>query len=330
MLNNNFINKFKNKKFAHLDLSRKNKNIILIGTILILFFILFFIFIFNNSYSFIPASQVVDQTLLRVLVSVFAGFALSVAGASMQGITRNYLSGPTTLGLLPAVTLGSIVFQAFNLHGTYLIFIISILFSFVVMAINFISSKINYKDNNNFKPILVGLILGASISSVNIIIASTNSNINEQIISWLGSTTQGFSWDRFIYAGPLIIIGIFILLLMSSRLNIIEESPLLAKSLGINMNRTYWIVGIGTILVTSSSVLLIGSVVIIGIVMPHLTRIILKTRNYKLVTPISGLLSSIVIMFGMWINIRFTLGLNLFAVIVSLPVFLYMFLGNKK
>ncbi|MEG2232733.1 MAG: iron chelate uptake ABC transporter family permease subunit [Bacilli bacterium] len=52
-------------------------------------------------------------------------------------------------------------------------------------------------------------------------------------------------------------------------------------------------------MVTSSSVLLIGSVVIIGIVMPHLTRIILKTRNYKLVTPISGLLSSIVIMFGM-------------------------------
>lgn len=327
---NEFINKFQNKKFVKLNLSRNKINIIQIGFIISLFLILFFIFIFNNSYNFIQADQILNETLLRVLVSMFAGFSLAIAGASMQGVTRNYLSGPTTLGLLPAVTLGSIIFQISNLNGTYLIFIISISFSFVVMLINFISIKINYKDANNFKPILIGLILGASISSINIIIASTSNNINEQIIAWIGSTTQSFDWNRFIYAAPLICIGILILTSMASRLNIIEENSALAKSLGININSTYWIVGFGTILVTTSSILLIGSVVIIGIVMPHITRFIFRSRNYKLIMPMSGFLSAIVIMFGMWINIRFTVGLNLFAVLLCLPAFLYLFLRNKK
>lgn len=326
---NEFIIKFKNQKFIKINFNRKRTNKILIGLIISLFIFLFFIFIFNNSYNFIPSNKVLDETLLRVLVSVFAGFSLAIAGASMQGVTRNYLSGPTTLGLLPAVTLGSIIFQISNLNSTYLVFIISIVFSFLVMAINFVSLKINYKDSNNFKPILIGLILGATISSVNIIIASTNNNINEQIINWIGSTTQNFSWNRFIFAAPLIGIGILILTSMSSRLNIIEENSALARSLGININSTYWIVGIGTILVTTSSVLLIGSVVIIGIVMPHITRFIFRSRNYKLIMPMSGLLSAIVIMFGMWINIRFTVGLNLFAVLLCLPTFLYLFLRKK-
>lgn len=290
---------------------------------------LFLIFLFNNSYSFIASSEIYNQTLLKTLSSALCGFGISVAGAAMQGITRNDLAGPTTLGLLPAATLGVVIFQLFNLQGPYIIFLLAILFCFLVILTNFVFLKLSANKTNDFKPILLGLILGAGISSINIIVSTTNINVTDQINNWIGSTTLGMSYDRLVICGPAIIVGCVLIFSCYKKLNIIEEDINKAISFGINVKLTYWIISIGTILITVSSVMLVGAIVIIGIVMPHLIRMIFKTRNYLHVITFSGLLTSMLIMFSVWINTRYSIGLNLFAVIVSTPIFIYLLFRRK-
>lgn len=324
-----FLYNLKAKKFLEVQYKKKI-NISLYIFLGLFWLLLFFLFLFHNSYNFIPIDEVQSQTLLKTLVACFAGFGLSAAGASMQGITRNDLAGPTTLGLLPAATLGLIIYQLIGFNGTYLIFIFGIVISFLVILINFISLKIKSYESNNYKSILIGFILGAGISSINVIISSVNPNVQEQIVAWLGSTTLGYTWEKFIYSAPLITIGIAILMFMTKKINIIEEDLSLASSLGIKIKRVYWIVASAMILITVSSVVLIGSVVIIGIVMPHLIRFIFRTRNYKVVIPMSGIITSMVLMFSIWMNTRYTIGLNLFAVVISTPLFLYLIFKRKK
>ena len=87
--------------------------------------------------------------------------------------------------------------------------------------------------------------------------------------------------------------------------------------------------GIASVLLTISAVNLVGSLVIIGIVIPHLTRMILGTKNYYMVTPVSGILTGTIIMIAMYINSIAGLGLNLYAVIISVPIFIYMIMKRN-
>ena len=86
------------------------------------------------------------------------------------------------------------------------------------------------------------------------------------------------------------ILGGLLIILISKKLNIVVKVPFLAKSLGVKIDQIYWISGIASALITVSSVILVVSIAMLWIVIPHLIRKLFKTRNYLVDTPSSGLL----------------------------------------
>lgn len=248
-------------------------------------------------------------------------------------MSRNSLAGPTTLGFIPIATLGIFVVEVANLTKyTYLFYLFAFLFSLIALFVNFISIKY---DKDSYKLVLVGLIFGAFISSLTAILQSYFSLSFGNVNIWIGQTQinyflGSFKYERLIYSSIITLIGFVLVITHSKKLNIIESNLTLAMSLGINVRKVYWIMGLASILLTISAVNLIGSLVIIGIVMPHLARLILGTRNYYIVTPVSGFLTGTTIMIAMYINAIYNFGLNLYAVIVALPIFVYMMFVRKK
>lgn len=306
-------------------------------SICVLIFLLIFVglYIFTLMFTGIsfktnPKDWIEYNTLLRTSSALLVGFGLAIAGCGMQGVTRNDLSGPTTLGLLPAATLGIIIAEAFKLKEIYYVFIFGFLISFVVIGINFISLKIKAYNTNNFKSVLIGLILGALLSSMSLIITTVFPYISQKVSFWIGSTSSNnYTWDRFIYSAPLIAIGCVMILIMQNKLNIIEKDISIALTLGINVKLVYWIVGIATILISISSVLLLGSIAIIGVVIPHICRMLLKTKDYRWIMPVSGLMSSTVLMFAVLMDVMFQFGISLFTVITFVPIFILIMFKKK-
>lgn len=334
----------KNTKFVN-DLKswRKTKNyrIVILITVLVVFIVLFLTMLFINpiepSETIINnASFVIEKNLLPMLVGLISGIALSTAGCAMQGITRNSLAGPTTLGFLPIATMGIFVVKAIGLDKqTYFLYIFAFVFSLIALLINYLGMRNSYKSGANFKIILVGLIFGALITSINAVLVSYFPQINESVQMWLGSTNitynlGNFKWEKFIYSAPLILLAFIVILSYAKKLNIVESDINLAITLGINIKKMYLVLGLASITLTIASINLIGSVVIIGIVMPHLARALLNTRNYNQIIPISSLMTGLLLTVAMYINNFYSLGLNLYAVAISAPIFLYLIFFRKK
>lgn len=326
-----FINKIRSARTTW-----KYKLAIIIAAVLIFFSIFIGLLLkypFNNTTNiFNDPFRVIDTNLLPLLVGFVSGFALSVAGSAMQGVSRNSLAGPTTLGFMPVATLGIFLVQVLDLKNiTIMFYLFSFIASFIALGVNFLTIR---KNSNGYKMVLVGLIFGAFISSFTAIIQTLFTTQFEVVNIWIGQTQLNyflgsFKYERLIYSTVFTLIGFVLVIVYSKKLNIIENNLTLALSLGINVKRVYWIMGIASVLLTISAVNLVGSLVIIGIVIPHLTRMILGTKNYYMVTPVSGILTGTIIMIAMYINSIAGLGLNLYAVIISVPIFIYMIMKRN-
>lgn len=330
------IKKHKNlnyKKFFSVPYKSMNIYRSVCTTIFLLIFISLYVFtLFFTGISFKTniSDWIEYNTLLRTTSALLVGFGLAVAGCGMQGVTRNELSGPTTLGLLPAASLGIIIAEAFKLKEIYYVFIFGFIISFIAIGINFISLKIRAYNTNNFKSVLIGLILGALLSSIALIITTIFPYISEKVNFWIGSTsTNNYTWERFSYAAPFIVLGSIMIFSMQNKLNIIEKDISIAITLGINVKMVYWVIGTATILISISSVLLLGSIAIIGIVIPHVCRMLLKTKDYRWIMSVSGLMSATILMFAVLMDVMFQFGISLFTVITFVPIFILIMFKKK-
>lgn len=332
-----FISEIKKKKFIDFSFLNNQKKLFtwrisFLSTILVLFVIFFLISTLNDGYGFIAndSQKILNTTLLKTLAGLLCGYGLTCAGCAMQSVTKNELAGPTTLGFMPAATLGIMIYQIIQYPSIPLMIFFAFLFAAIIFLINYLSLKFQKEYNKGYKMILIGVIIGAFITTISSIITTYVPIANQTILPWIGTISTNLSWDYFKYCAPLIIIGILMITWKTKTFNIVENDKELANSLGVNYELTFWISGIGSILITVSSVVLIGSVTMIGIVIPHLVRMIFRTRNYKFIMPVSGILCATIIIFSLWINSKYTLGLNLFSTIISVPLFIYIISRRNK
>lgn len=327
----------KNKKFMNLNFLEDKKNLkiwrsVFVSILLIAFIIIFIISILNNGLRFVvgDAQIIINETLLKTLCGFICGFGLTTAGAAMQSVTRNELAGPTTLGFMPAALIGIMIYQVIPISSPALMIFLAFIFSFIIFMISYLAIRMQKKYNKNYKIILIGVIIGAFITTISSVIITYVPQINQNILPWIGTITTNISWTNFYYCAPLILIGILLISIKIKTLNLIESDKELAKSLGVNYELTFWMVGIGSILITVSSVILIGSITMIGIVIPHLMRMLFRTKRYEVIIPLSGLFASTIVMFALWINSLYTLGLNIFTSVISTPLFLYIIFRRNK
>lgn len=331
IVNNNIQLNIKKKYFVNFTGTNIYKVLCLLTIFLLFVGLFFFTLIYTGiSYRTNPKDWIEYGTLLRTSSACIVGFGLSVAGCGMQGATRNDLSGPTTLGLLPAATFGILVAQAMGFDQVYLIFIFGLVSCFLILLVNFSTTKIKGYSTDNFKTILVGLIMGALLTSAGIVLKSIFPKITETMVVWIGDINfKNYTWERFSYAAPSILIGVIMIMFVQNKLNIIEKDVALATSLGINIKAVYWTVGIACVLISISSILLLGSVVIIGIVIPHICRMLLRTRDYRWLIPTSGILTALILNFATLMNVMFQLGITLFTVVLFVPIFIIMMFRKK-
>ncbi|WP_173917243.1 iron ABC transporter permease [Halobacillus sp. Marseille-Q1614] len=229
--------------------------------------------------------------LPRVLLALFVGASLSVAGASFQGLLRNPLADPYTIGVSSGAALGAVAVLYFQITiaflGSYTLPVIAILGGFITMMGVFIITRLASRDLNIETIILAGIIISAFIGAViSLIIALSDREDMRQILYWLMGNIGMRGWEHVQLIVPFFIVGVLLLLSRASDLNAFALGEESAGHLGVNVQGGKVMILVGASLLTGASVAVSGSIGFVGLVIPHFVRLI-TGPDHKHVLPLS-------------------------------------------
>ena len=220
----------------------------------------------------------------RIVMSVLAGAALAICGGVFQSIFRNPVCDPYILGISSGASLGAAI--AFILDWDAVLFgitlpalITALLTLFLILGI----ARLKGKHNTNTL-LLIGIALNFFISAMITLMIVMNQKEMHKIYFWTMGSLTHVSWFEIAWLVPIMIICISILFYYSKYLNIMQVGSETAQTLGIDTRKTTYIVLITSSVLISVVVAFCGSIGFIGLIMPHVARLLVGSNNRRLFT----------------------------------------------
>ncbi|MCX8182023.1 MAG: iron ABC transporter permease [Candidatus Methanomethyliaceae archaeon] len=265
--------------------------------------------------------------LPRILLALFGGIALSVSGASLQSVFKNPLVDSYILGLSAGAGLGAALAIAFlpNIIGLTQLF--AFLFSFMAFMLTYFVAR-DRGQASTVSLVLAGVIVTALFSAaLSMIKFFTVPEKLSSVVYWLMGSMAVSGWKEVLYSVPLILLSFLIITLMRWRLNVLSMGDEEAKSLGINVERDRLVVLLTTTLMVSSFVSVAGIIGWVGLVIPHLVRMLVRTPDNRIVIPISASLGGVFLLLADDVARSLTsyeLPVGVITTIIGAPFFLYL------
>ncbi|QKS73156.1 iron ABC transporter permease [Paenalkalicoccus suaedae] len=225
----------------------------------------------------------------RMLLAFFVGASLALAGAAFQGLLRNPLADPYTIGVSSGSALGavSVIFLQLSFLGAFTLPIVSIISGFITLFIVFGLVRLSSRQMAVETIILAGIIVSAFIGSIlSLIIALGDQDSMTQIIYWLYGSVGMRGWSYVQLLLPFFLVGSIMLLAKYRELNAFALGEEQASYIGVNVQRGKSMILIGASLLTGSAVAVSGTIGFVGLVIPHLVRLLVGP-NHKHVLPLS-------------------------------------------
>jgi len=275
--------------------------------------------------------------LPRIFMGIIAGVGLAAAGTVMQGITRNPLVSPFTIGVSSAAAFGASVAIMFGVGllqiGTYLIitnaFISALVCSFIVFGL----AKLKGASPETL--VLAGIALAYFFSALTSILHFFASE--EQLmmmVHWtFGSLTRA-GWNEILITAIVLIVTLPILMHFSWDLNVmVLADDETAKSLGVNTQRVRAVSLILSAFITATIICFTGIIGFVGLVAPHLSRMIIG-GDHRFLLPASCLVGSILTIsadiIGRIIVPPIILPIGIVISFIGVPLFIYLLIRKKE
>lgn len=229
--------------------------------------------------------------LPRIIAAMLVGAGLSISGASFQGLFRNPLVSPYILGVASGAGFGACLGILISEN----IFVIQLMaFSFGILAafLAYSLSK-SCKTTATLVLVLSGIIVGAvftALTSLIKYIADPYDKLPEMVF-WLMGSLSSIRVGDLIYVTPAMLAGMLVLILIGWRINVISLGEEEARSLGIDTRKMTILVVICATLVTTSAISISGIIGWVGLVVPHISRMLVGP-SYKKLLPMSVFLGA--------------------------------------
>ena len=220
--------------------------------------------------------------LPRILIAALTGAGLSVAGAALQGIFRNPLVGPQIIGVSSGAALGGAV--AIVLFSS-LMLTTALAFVGGLLAMTLVYFLGRYGGSTRvLMLILAGVVISAfftALISLLTYFADPNSTL-PTIVFWLMGSFSTITYHKLFLVTLPVLLGILLLFLLRFRINVLSLGDENAAALGVSVEKTRWLVLIATTLITAATVAVAGTIGWVGLVVPHIARIIVGPDHQKL------------------------------------------------
>lgn len=274
-----------------------------------------------------------ELRLPRIVMSLLAGASLAICGAVFQAVFRNPICDPYILGISSGASLGAAI--AFILGWDLLFFGITIpalitglLTLFLIVGVSRIG-----KNRNTQTLLLAGIAVNFLISAVITLLIVVNQKEMSKIIFWTMGSFATVTWHDIVFLMPIIVLSVFPLFYYAKDLNIMQLGSDTAKSLGVNTERVTMTVLIFSSLLIACVVSICGVIGFIGLIIPHIVRLIFGNNNRRLFL-YSLFFGAFFMLFAdtlaRTIAVPSELPVGSITAIAGAPYFIFLLLKNKK
>lgn len=274
-----------------------------------------------------PKSQILlNIRIPRIFMAVFIGANLATSGALLQGVMQNPLADPGVIGVSSGASLAAvmilILFPQLGQYVPLFAFGGAMLATFLVY-----SMAIQNRQVKPLRLVLAGVAINALFGGGNSLISVLNSDKIQSVILWLNGSLAGSSWNSLKIISFYSIIGLFLSFFCIRSANLMSLGDEKATNLGLNIALNRILLSAVGAFLAGISTALVGVIGFVGLVIPHICRLIIGS-DYKWLLPFSMLNGSTFLLladtFARTIASPIELPVGTIMSVIGAPFFLYL------
>lgn len=231
-------------------------------------------------------ATVYDLRFPRILISMLAGAAIAVSGVLFQAVLKNPLADPGIIGISSGASFAAVLITAFAPN----LFFFTPVFAFLggVMAFLLVYC-LSWKGG--LSPLRI-ILTGVAVNALFTGLASAFHSMLGQDMTGVASIVEANitqkTWEDVVTLVPYVVAGLFLAVLFIGECNLLSLEDKTARSLGVNVNATRIVISLVAVLLASISTAIAGAISFLGLIVPHIGRILVGS-DHKLLVPFSAL-----------------------------------------
>jgi iron complex transport system permease protein len=280
---------------------------------------------------------VLDIRLIKAIVAILTGMALSVSGLQMQTLFRNPLAGPYVLGINSGASLGVALF----ILGMPLLGIAtnSTMSSIGTAGAAWLGSALILafvaSVSTRIKDIMVILILGMMISSgvsavVQILQYLSNEEALKSFVIWTMGSLGDVTTSQLHLMLPAVLIGLVVSVAVIKPLNLLLLGEQYARTMGLNVRRSRYLIFLSTTLLAGTVTAFCGPIGFVGLAIPHIARMLFSNADHRILLPASALCGAVTLLICDIVSKSLTLPINTITALLGIPIVIWVVIRNKS
>lgn len=274
------------------------------------------------------AKIILNIRLIKAVVALLAGAALSVSGLQMQTLFRNPLAGPYVLGISSGASLGVALVVLAGVGSSIGIAEAAWLGAAIVLVV---IAAVGHR----IKDIMVILILGMMFSSgigaiVQILQYVANDESLKMFVVWTMGSLGDVTFNQLAVLIPSIATGLLLAVVTIKPLNLLLFGEEYAVTMGLNVRRSRGLLFLSTTLLAGTVTAFCGPIGFIGLAMPHVTRMLFRNSDHRVLVPGTVLSGASVLLLCDLVSKLFTLPINAITALLGIPIVVWVVLRNKS
>ncbi|MBM6686300.1 iron ABC transporter permease [Faecalicatena contorta] len=276
-------------------------------------------------------AAIYDLRFPRIVISLFAGAAVAVAGVLFQAVLKNPLADPGIIGISSGASFAAVLVTAF-LPALYFF---TPLFAFGggVLAF-FLVYSLSWKGGlSPLRIILTGVAVSAMFSGLSDALNSMTGGSSSGVASIVEGNITQKTWEDVQTLLPYVIVGLVLAVLFSKRCNLMTLEDKTARGLGVNVNLMRILISLVAVLLASISTAVAGAVSFLGLIVPHIGRILVGSDHRALV-PFSMLAGAFTFLLadtiGRTVAAPYEVSASIIMSVIGGPFFIILLRRSKK
>ncbi|MCY1585404.1 FecCD family ABC transporter permease [Staphylococcus pettenkoferi] len=289
----------------------------------------------------ILGQEIKDQRILtqlrlpRAVLGGVVGVLMGISGVMIQTITRNPFASPGIMGVNSGASLMVVIMLiGFGVNGSFQLAFMAFLGTIIVATMIILATSLPLRPFTAMELTLFGASISAFCMAVTQGLLVYNESAIEEIISWLNGSVANKHLNVLMYIWPFIVVGLIISMYMARQLNLYILSEDALKGLGAKILSIKVITMIAVVLLSGSAVALAGPIAFVGLITPHVAKLLCRTHNHFIIIPMSGLLGGCLLMLSdilsRYLLMPREIPVGITTALLGTPVFIYLILKRKE
>ncbi len=289
------------------------------------------VFAFDSSFT---EHQIIQSARIpRTIADIMVGASLAIAGAIMQGTTRNALADSGLMGVNSGAAFAvALAFAFFPGSSHTQLLLICFLGAGLGAGATYLAASLNRRGMTPERLVLAGISITMLFSALGTFV-SMKYNIGRALVYWTSGSVAGASWEDIVFVFPWFVAGVILAICLSPSIAVLN----LGDEIAVSVGQRIWLVKILSLLavlvLAGLSTSLVGPVSFVGLIVPHMMRFIVGI-DYRRIIPASAIYGGVFMLLadvvGRLIARPNELALGIIFAIIGVPFFLFISRREKR